>query len=453
VDEALERGRMQYLDLSKALEKSESVDSEFVDAIFEDIFAAYDVEWGGFGIEPKFPHADAVDLLLDRYARTNDAELRSAAESTLDHMTDGLYDEIEGGVFRYSVKRDWKLPHYEKMLDTNLGFLRNLTRARQILGHERYERTAKGVGTYLLGTLRDPNTSAFFSSQDADEEYYGLDKDMREGRLPPKVIEAVFSGLTCRAVTTLIEAGTILGLREWMGAARTAWDATLRDQWDEEASLVRHMSGTGLFLFDDQVDFLEAAIAVAETQPWQEAEKTLRLGEGVIKGVEKAFTHPDGGFGDIRKESGAIGRLAEPERSITANSRWARALALFGAVMHSPERKREAWAILRSFTPKRVQATGIFASDYVRAWDVLETGPRTVEIHGLRDGPTDDPLWVAAKKALNPAAAVLAANEQMLEIHAKEPFAVVCKETGCSKEIYEPEELVSQLRSAPPGQI
>lgn len=453
VDEVLARERMQYLDLSRALEKNESVDREFVDAIFEDIFAAYDVEWGGFGIEPKFPHADAIDLLIERYAHTNDSELAGAVVSTLDHMTKGLHDDVEGGVFRYSVKRDWRVPHYEKMLDTNLGFLRNLARARQILGHERYGRTAESVGKYLLGTLRDPKTGGFFSSQDADEEYYKLDKTMRGARPHPKIIDEIFSGLNCRAVSILVEAGALLGRQEWVDASKMAWQMVIREFWSPTTGLIKHMSGDSLFLFDDQVEFFEALIAIAEIQSREDMESTLHLGEDLIKGVGNAFAHPDGGYGDVMRERGAIGKLAYPERSIAANSRWATTLALFGAATYKPERSHEAWATLKSFTPKRVQANGIFASDYVYAWDVLELGPKAVEIHGIAGEPTGNDLWNTAKKALDPGTVVLASRRVMLEIPAPRPFAVICKETGCSKEIYEPGELARQLRPLPPGQI
>jgi uncharacterized protein YyaL (SSP411 family) len=60
---------------------------------------------------------------------TDDDELADAVVNTLDQMISGLKDKVEGGVFRYSVTRDWQTPHYEKMLETNLGFVRNLAYA------------------------------------------------------------------------------------------------------------------------------------------------------------------------------------------------------------------------------------------------------------------------------------------------------------------------------------
>jgi hypothetical protein len=69
IDSALERSRMHYLDISKSMEKKRLPDAEFLTTLFEDIFANYDVENGGFGTAPKFPHPDVVDLLLLKLAR------------------------------------------------------------------------------------------------------------------------------------------------------------------------------------------------------------------------------------------------------------------------------------------------------------------------------------------------------------------------------------------------
>ena len=40
-------------------------------------------------------------------------------ETTLQGMWHGIYDRKDQGFFRYSVSRDWKVPHYEKMLVSN----------------------------------------------------------------------------------------------------------------------------------------------------------------------------------------------------------------------------------------------------------------------------------------------------------------------------------------------
>jgi uncharacterized protein YyaL (SSP411 family) len=455
VDQALERERMQFLDVSKALERRESADSIFVNAVFEDIFSTYDVQWGGFGGNQKFPHPDVIDLLLYKYMENQDRELSDAVASTLDHMTDGLYDKIEGGVFRYSVTRDWREPHFEKTLETNLGYLRNLVHAHQVLGKERFADTAKGVARYLLGVLKDPETGGFFSSQDADEDYYRLPSAERARSTPPRVVTDIYSGWNCEAVSTFIEGGVLLGQKSWVDSGKAAWEYSIDHHWNPGLAMVRHRKGEELYLFEDQVSFFGALMSMIELTPADYIEGILDMGEALIGGVSKAFVHPDGGYGDVVIRKDAIGELVEPRRSIVSNSKWARSVALFGAITFKPERTDATRDILMSFHPKQVQANGLFAAPYVLAWWALEKGPQLVEIHGASERDmTRVPLWKEAKRAMNLGTMVMSARQVGPELpRPSKPFAVVCRSTGCSKEIDDPPTLFSKLREPRAGQV
>ena len=49
--------------------------------------------------------------------------------ATLEAMArGGIYDQLGGGFARYSVDRDWVVPHFEKMLYDNALLLRRLRR-------------------------------------------------------------------------------------------------------------------------------------------------------------------------------------------------------------------------------------------------------------------------------------------------------------------------------------
>ena len=101
------------------------VDATIVDTVLAALVAAYDPEHGGFGVEPRFPMVAGVDLLLHTYRSAAEPKYLHMVESTLDGMMKGgLYDREEGGFFRYSTKRDWSVPHFEKMLEDNAGLLR-----------------------------------------------------------------------------------------------------------------------------------------------------------------------------------------------------------------------------------------------------------------------------------------------------------------------------------------
>jgi uncharacterized protein YyaL (SSP411 family) len=452
IDSALERGRLSYLDISKATQKKRIADSEFITTLFEDVFSAYDVEHGGFGVAPKFPHPDVVNLLLQRYSHNLDNELAAAVTNTLDRMTDGLHDEVEGGVFRYSVTRDWREPHYEKMLETNAGFLRNLLHAFRILGVEKYAATARGVANYLLNSLRDPIGGGFCGSQDADEDYYRLSAKDRPRQQSPAVDRSVFAGWNSEAVVAFLEAGFILRERSYVDAATAAWHYTIRQLWNPQVGLVRHLEGQESYLFTDQVSFFESLLAVLQLS---RNEEPLEIATRLLEGVHKAFANPEGGYSDVMRKEDEIGELANPRRPLVENSKWSMALASYAMASHETSHVESAWEILKSFTSKDVEAHGLFAAPYISAWWVLERGPMSVEVHDSSASDVlESNLWVAAKDTLNPGVIVMMVRGDELQLGPDaRPFAVVCSSSGCSGEIADSKNLVARLSPIQSSQV
>jgi uncharacterized protein YyaL (SSP411 family) len=86
----------------------------------------FDHEYGGFGRAPKFPTPAHLKFLLSLGAygpEVRDAvgadgcrDSLSMVIKTLDRMAKGgIKDQVGHGFARYSVTRDWSLPHFEKM--------------------------------------------------------------------------------------------------------------------------------------------------------------------------------------------------------------------------------------------------------------------------------------------------------------------------------------------------
>src|SRR3954451_15375856 len=123
--------------------------------------AALDPVWGGFGNAPKFPPASVLEFLL----RRNELE---PVTKTLDSMAlGGMYDLVGGGFHRYSVDREWLIPHFEKMLYDNALLIPTYLHAWVVTGAEPYRRGAARDAGYLLRQLRLPD-GGFASAQDAD---------------------------------------------------------------------------------------------------------------------------------------------------------------------------------------------------------------------------------------------------------------------------------------------
>ena len=73
----------QALMVENAIVQSESfagkdgrISAAVIKAIQTSAERMFDPEHGGFGQAPKFPHPAALDLLIERYARTGGAALR-----------------------------------------------------------------------------------------------------------------------------------------------------------------------------------------------------------------------------------------------------------------------------------------------------------------------------------------------------------------------------------------
>ena len=441
IDKALERSRLQSLDAAGCSRLKKPVDSSQLSSIFEDVFAAYDVQFGGFGIEPKFPHPDVTELLLIKYVETKEDGMLEAALNTIERMASGLHDEVEGGVFRYSVTRDWKTPHYEKMLETNVGFLRNLVHAHGIVNNRGFDLLARDIAKYLVATLQDVKSGGFYGSQDADEEYYKLGASMRKRRSMPSVDKTVYAGWNADASAVFTLAGIVLGDDGMLGAGETSWDYILRYLWNQKIGLVKHVASEETYLFEDQVSFLKALLAQLGVS---KDDSKVNLAEQLIRGVDKVFASGDGGFNDIIESGKAIGELNTPRRPLAQNSDWALELARFGTAVHRQELVGKALDILNSFTLTEIEAHGVFAAAYLRARWALDRGMSVIEIHEKASAkPTENKFLASVQALFDPSIISITTVDRDLT----EPYSLVCTDKGCSQKMSEPEELLMFLKN------
>src|SRR6202522_3021014 len=145
-------------------------DATIVDSVIESALSMFDDQHGGFGQAPKFPHASATDLLLERYQSTGAKSLLHVAERTLTGMAQGgVYDQIAGGFHRYSVDERWCVPHFEKMTYDNSELLKNYLHGYQVTGNPLFRETAEGIITWVNEVLSDQARGGFYGSQDADQ--------------------------------------------------------------------------------------------------------------------------------------------------------------------------------------------------------------------------------------------------------------------------------------------
>jgi len=206
-----------------------------------------DVEFGGFGtagsrIEtPKFPTVPALRFLQAPLVAEAAPEASAVALRALDAMiASPLRDPVDGGFFRYATRRDWTVPHFERMLTDNAGMLDVALDAGR-------DTVAAGIGQFLLDSLQQPS-GGFGAAQDSESwidgersegGYYARDAAGREPLEPPAVDGKVITGWNGLAIGALARAGLRLDAPALLDGARRAADAVLESNVGRDGRLIR----------------------------------------------------------------------------------------------------------------------------------------------------------------------------------------------------------------------
>jgi len=142
---------------------------------------AFDPVKGGMsgGGTNKFPPSMAMDLMLRvhhhaqseaKAAGTAGKQLLGLVELTLDKMAyGGIYDQLCGGIARYSTDVDWLAPHFEKMLYDQALVSDIYLKAYQLTKKPLYARIAREILDYVIADLQSPE-GGYYSTRDADSE-------------------------------------------------------------------------------------------------------------------------------------------------------------------------------------------------------------------------------------------------------------------------------------------
>ncbi|MCA1586672.1 MAG: thioredoxin domain-containing protein [Acidobacteria bacterium] len=160
---------------------------------------SFDARYGGFGDQPKFPRPSELLFLLREHARTGDDDARRMALQTLTAMAlGGMRDHIGGGFHRYSVDRQWRVPHFEKMLYDQAQLVLAYLEGAQACGDAFFAHVADDTLQYVERELSD-ESGGFHSAEDADS----LPPEDR-GRSDARKTEGAFYIWTADEIRTLL---------------------------------------------------------------------------------------------------------------------------------------------------------------------------------------------------------------------------------------------------------
>ena len=149
----------------------EAPGSDLLETAAAGVLRSADREYGGFGSGgPKFPQTPRIEILLRAWERTGREEYREVAVEALDAMANGgIYDHVGGGFHRYATDREWRVPHFEKMLYDNAEIPRQFLAGFQATGDGRYAEVAGETFAFVAREMTHPE-GAFYSTLDAQSE-------------------------------------------------------------------------------------------------------------------------------------------------------------------------------------------------------------------------------------------------------------------------------------------
>jgi len=148
-----------------------AMDGSPLAAAMRELQASCDTFHGGFGGAPKFPHPAELELCLRESARNDDESAAQVALHALVCMAQGgIYDQIGGGFFRYSVDQRWEIPHFEKMLYDNAQLLPLYADAWQITGNPLFKRVTEETAAWVMREMQSPQ-GGYYATLDADSEH------------------------------------------------------------------------------------------------------------------------------------------------------------------------------------------------------------------------------------------------------------------------------------------
>jgi uncharacterized protein YyaL (SSP411 family) len=169
----VESGRqlLEHMKESERLRRSASLlTEEILFGAYQGMSREFDARDGGVGQAPKFPQPMNWEFMLRFWKRSRNQQALDMARLTLTRMArGGMYDQLGGGFHRYSVDRQWLVPHFEKMLYDNGQLASLYLHAWLATGDPEYRRVTEETLDYLLGEMTHPS-GGFYSAQDADSE-------------------------------------------------------------------------------------------------------------------------------------------------------------------------------------------------------------------------------------------------------------------------------------------
>jgi uncharacterized protein YyaL (SSP411 family) len=484
------------------------IDEAVLEGAVSRLGADFDRSHAGFGGAPKFPPSMVLEQLLRHSWRTGSHAASSMVDATCEAMArGGLYDQLGGGFARYSVDREWVVPHFEKMLYDNALLLGVYARWGTPLG----SRVAEETADFLIRELGTTD-GGFAAAIDADSEgeegrFYvwtprqlveALGEDdgrwaasllsvteegtfehgsstlqllrdpddparwddvrrrlmsARDERVRPARDDKVVAAWNGLAIASLVDAGRLSGRADLLDAALRAGRLLADLHLRADGSLLRvsrdGVAGRHRGVLEDHgcvaSGFLALAGATGDAS-W------LDRARQVLDHALERFRAGDGGFFDTSSDAEPlVTRPRDPSDNASPSGTSAMVHALLGVAAMTGEGRyvQAADEALGTVAALAIQAPR-FAGWSLAAAEAMAAGPLEVAIVGV-PGAQRDELERTARRAPGVTVVVADAGDNGIPLlDARRPVdgapaAYVCRQMVCDRPVTTPDALESLL--------
>ena len=165
----------QMKEVFKEFNRKDSVLKQNLEPYVEKIIQYFDDVNGGFKGAPKFPQFYVFDTIHYFYKKNKNQKFLEPVENLLIKVSSrGIYDQIGGGIARYTVDEKWIVPHFEKMLYDNILYV-------NLLNHFLQDKNSKYLKNKLVQTINFIN-SEFTTDNKLLGSAYDADSEGVEGK-------------------------------------------------------------------------------------------------------------------------------------------------------------------------------------------------------------------------------------------------------------------------------
>jgi uncharacterized protein YyaL (SSP411 family) len=326
----------------------------------------YDADYGGFTIHPhlKFPHSEALELLL-YLSRNNQPDALEMVRYSLGQMRDGgLWDKEDGGFFRYSAASDWSTPHTEKMLEENAALLRLLLLTAQTTQEREWYDLVKRLILYINTTLWQSDPGVFSGSQSADEEYYEPGPYSRASQRSPHIDTTVYTSWNARMVSSYLLAAQVLRQPSLETMALRTLDCLCKYMMHREGSMYHYAIDGHADLPGQLADLVWMTRALLDAYESHKRKSYLETAIALMHFACQELLERDNGlFYDYPEDPLAVGRLSLREQPLTENAIAAECL-LRMAKYSNRQNLRDTGLLVLSGCLEKYRRTGIQGAIY-----------------------------------------------------------------------------------------